>query len=44
VDELIGPDTITTMPVATFEAFLDHGGVEAKRARYLTEMPRATVV
>jgi transaldolase len=26
VEELIGPATINTMPVATFEAFADHGG------------------
>jgi NADH dehydrogenase len=25
VEELIGPDTVTTMPPATFEAFRDHG-------------------
>ena len=28
VEELIGPATINTMPVATFEAFRDHGRVE----------------
>jgi len=28
VEELIGPATINTMPVATFEAFRDHGEVE----------------
>jgi len=28
VEELIGPATINTMPVATFEAFRDHGQVE----------------
>jgi transaldolase len=27
VDELIGPATVNTMPVATFEAFRDHGHV-----------------
>jgi transaldolase len=27
VDTLIGPDTVNTMPVATMEAFLDHGTV-----------------
>jgi transaldolase len=27
VETLIGPDTINTMPVATMEAFLDHGAV-----------------
>jgi transaldolase len=28
VDELIGPDTINTIPFKTIEAFLDHGTVE----------------
>jgi transaldolase len=28
VEELIGPATIDTMPLATFEAFRDHGHVE----------------
>src|SRR5680860_194352 len=28
VEPLIGPDTVNTMPVATMEAFLDHGTVE----------------
>ncbi|CAN5814360.1 transaldolase [soil metagenome] len=28
VDELIGPHTVNTMPVATIEAFLDHGSVK----------------
>ena len=28
VEQLIGPATINTMPVATFEAFADHGRVE----------------
>jgi transaldolase len=27
VEDLIGPDTVTTMPRATLEAFLDHGHV-----------------
>ncbi len=27
VDELIGPDTVNTLPPATLEAFLDHGAV-----------------
>jgi transaldolase len=30
VEELIGPDTVNTMPVATVEAFQDHGEAEAK--------------
>lgn len=28
VDELIGPDTINTLPMATLKAFLDHGRVQ----------------
>jgi transaldolase len=28
VEELIGPDTVDTMPLATLEAFVDHGRVE----------------
>jgi transaldolase len=28
VEELIGPDTVNTMPLQTIEAFLDHGRVE----------------
>ncbi len=28
VEELIGPDTVNTMPPATIEAFMDHGRVE----------------
>ncbi|HSH23180.1 MAG TPA: transaldolase [Acidimicrobiales bacterium] len=27
VDSLIGPDTVTTMPVATLDAFIDHGSL-----------------
>src|SRR3954465_1276872 len=30
VEELIGPDTVNTMPVATVEAFQDHGEAEAR--------------
>ena len=29
VEELIGPDTVNTMPLTTIEAFLDHGEVRA---------------
>ena len=29
VEELIGPDTVNTLPEATFDAFRDHGVVEA---------------
>ena len=31
VDELIGPDTVNTMPDATIEAFADHGTLGAPR-------------
>jgi transaldolase len=30
VEELIGPDTVNTMPAATVEAFQDHGEADAK--------------
>ena len=30
VDELIGPDTVNTVPPATYEAFRDHGTAEPK--------------
>ena len=30
VEELIGPDTVDTMPLETIEAFLDHGTVERR--------------
>jgi transaldolase / glucose-6-phosphate isomerase len=29
VEELIGPDTINTMPLATMDAFRDHGKLRA---------------
>jgi transaldolase len=32
VEELIGPETVNTMPIETIEAFLDHGAVEPKLA------------
>lgn len=35
VEGLIGPDTISTMPVATLEAFLDHGTVTPTLTRDL---------
>ena len=45
VDELIGPDTVNTLPPATLEAFLDHGkaaptlrrGRRGRPGRFLTE-------
>ena len=33
VEELIGPDTVNTMPPATLKAFNDHGVVEARISR-----------
>lgn len=41
VEELIGPDTVNTMPVATFEAFRDHG-VVAPRLQH--DLPAAAEV
>ena len=37
VEELIGPDTINTMPPATVDAFLDHGKVEQRLEKGLAE-------
>jgi transaldolase len=31
IDELIGPDTVNTVPPSTLEAFLDHGQVRPRR-------------
>jgi transaldolase/glucose-6-phosphate isomerase len=50
IEELIGPDTISTMPVATLEAFRDHGKLRntlqenvAEAQRVLGELERAGV-
>jgi transaldolase/glucose-6-phosphate isomerase len=50
VEELIGPDTINTMPLATLEAFRDHGKLRdtlqeniAEAQRLLGELDRAGV-
>jgi transaldolase / glucose-6-phosphate isomerase len=50
VEELIGPDTISTMPLATIEAFRDHGKLRdtlqadvAEAQRLLGELGRAGV-
>jgi transaldolase len=40
VDELIGPDTINTLPPATLESFIDHGNVAATLAEGLDEARR----
>ena len=37
VDELVGPDTVNTMPHATLEAVVDHGGREANLVKGLDE-------
>ncbi len=37
VDEIIGPDTINTLPMNTLEAFLDHGKVDLTLERDLNE-------
>ena len=37
VDELIGPDTVNTLPPATVDSFLDHGRVAETLTRDLTE-------
>jgi transaldolase / glucose-6-phosphate isomerase len=50
VDELIGPDTVNTMPVATMGAFRDHGKLRdsllqdpAQAQRVLAELDRAGI-
>jgi transaldolase/glucose-6-phosphate isomerase len=50
VDELIGPDTVNTMPVATMDAFRDHGRVRdalddnvADAQRVLGDLGRAGI-
>lgn len=40
VDELIGPDTVNTMPPATLEAFADHGTVDRTVDRNVDEAHR----
>ncbi len=37
VDELIGPDTVNTLPPSTLESFMDHGRVAQTLTRDLTE-------
>ena len=37
VDELIGPETVSTMPAETIRAFQDHGRVEARLVSDLDE-------
>ncbi len=40
VEQLIGPDTVNTMPPVTLEAFRDHGVVERTVDRHLDEATR----
>jgi len=40
VDELIGPDTVNTMPPQTLEAFQDHGSLEVRIDRDLDDARR----
>ncbi len=40
VDELIGPDTVNTLPPATLESFMDHGRVAETLTRDLAEAQR----
>ena len=40
VEELIGPDTVNTMPQETIEAFQDHGEVEERLTRGIGEAQR----
>ncbi|HEX2766250.1 MAG TPA: transaldolase [Candidatus Limnocylindria bacterium] len=40
VEELIGPDTVNTMPLETIQAFLDHGRVERTLDRDLDQAKR----
>ncbi|HEV7996872.1 MAG TPA: transaldolase, partial [Stellaceae bacterium] len=41
VDELIGPDTVNTMPIATMDAFRDHGRVRDALEDNVTDAQRA---
>jgi transaldolase len=40
VEELIGPETVNTMPEETIEAFQDHGKVELTLAQGIDEAKR----
>ena len=39
VEELIGPDTVNTMPPATLDAFRDHGRLRARASRRTSKPP-----
>jgi len=43
VEEIIGPDTINTLPMNTLEAFLDHGKVELTIQRDLDQAEQTAV-
>jgi transaldolase/glucose-6-phosphate isomerase len=40
VEELIGPDTVNTVPPATFTAFRDHGKVQLSLEKNIEEAPK----
>ncbi|MHB9024220.1 MAG: transaldolase [Armatimonadota bacterium] len=40
VDELIGPDTVNTMPLETMQAFMDHGHLHLSLLAYVEEAHR----
>jgi transaldolase len=40
VDELIGPDTVNTLPPATLQSFMDHGRVAETLTRDFAEAQR----
>jgi transaldolase len=40
VDELVGPDTVNTMPPATFQALKDHGRARPRLTEDMEEAPR----
>jgi transaldolase/glucose-6-phosphate isomerase len=41
VEELIGPETVNTMPIETINAFLDHGNIERTLDRHVDEARQA---
>lgn len=43
VDNLVGPDTVNTLPVATLEEFMDHGEVDPNALREGLDEARALV-
>jgi transaldolase len=43
VEELVGPDTVNTMPVSTLEAFMDHGEVNERALEEGLDEARALI-